>query len=180
MRKTILVLAGSVALGMSATAAAQDNQADTSRATSPAQICHAQRQAIGATAFAALYGTNANRRNAFGKCVAKAQHQSDQATTTAKATCSTEQQADPASFAVRYGTNRNRRNAFGKCVATHASQAIAAQQRTTVTAAKQCKTELHADPAGFAIKFGTNRNRRNAFGRCVSAKVAAHATPSDR
>jgi len=37
----------------------------------PAQYCKAQRQLMGDAAFAALYGTNANKRNAHGKCVSQ-------------------------------------------------------------------------------------------------------------
>jgi hypothetical protein len=36
---------------------------------SPAKQCKAERAALGAQAFAEKYGTNANLRNAFGKCV---------------------------------------------------------------------------------------------------------------
>ena len=35
------------------------------------QQCRAQRTGMGAAAFNALYGTNANKSNAFGKCVSK-------------------------------------------------------------------------------------------------------------
>jgi hypothetical protein len=37
----------------------------------PARKCKAERATMGATAFDAHYGTNANTRNAFGKCVSK-------------------------------------------------------------------------------------------------------------
>jgi hypothetical protein len=35
----------------------------------PAKLCAAQRSSLGASAFNELWGTNANDRNAFGKCV---------------------------------------------------------------------------------------------------------------
>jgi hypothetical protein len=38
-------------------------------------------------------------------------------------------------------------------------------------AAKQCKAERAADPAAFATKYGTNKNGKNAYGKCVSAKA---------
>jgi hypothetical protein len=38
-------------------------------------------------------------------------------------------------------------------------------------AAKQCKAERAADAAAFAQKYGTNKNGRNAYGKCVSAKA---------
>ncbi len=34
-----------------------------------AKKCAAERRSMGDEAFAAEYGTNANKRNAFGKCV---------------------------------------------------------------------------------------------------------------
>jgi len=45
----------------------------------PAKKCKAERASMGEKAFAERYGTNPNKRNAFGKCVsakAKAQHDS--------------------------------------------------------------------------------------------------------
>ena len=38
-------------------------------------------------------------------------------------------------------------------------------------AAKACKAERAADPAGFTTKYGTNKNGKNAYGKCVSAKA---------
>ena len=37
----------------------------------PARTCKAERASMGADAFNERYGTNANKRNAFGKCVSK-------------------------------------------------------------------------------------------------------------
>jgi hypothetical protein len=42
-------------------------------------------------------------------------------------------------------------------------------------AAKECKAERAADPAAFTKKYGTNKNGKNAYGKCVSTK-ARHAT----
>jgi hypothetical protein len=53
-----------------------------------AQQCRAQRTTMGADAFAALYGTNGSKRNAFGKCaakLAKAGEQGEESTTPASA-----------------------------------------------------------------------------------------------
>src|SRR3712207_8914613 len=38
-------------------------------------------------------------------------------------------------------------------------------------AAQECRAERQADPSAFAEKYGTNRNKRNAFGKCVSSKA---------
>ena len=35
-------------------------------------------------------------------------------------------------------------------------------------AVKNCKAERTADPAAFAAKYGTNKNGKNALGKCVS------------
>jgi hypothetical protein len=46
-----------------------------------------------------------------------------------------------------------------------------AEPEEIVNAAQECRAERTADPAGFAALYGTNANDRNAFGKCVSAKV---------
>jgi hypothetical protein len=57
------------------------------------------------------------------------------------------------------------------------AKAAAAQQvRATNEAAKSCWTERKADPAAFKTKYGTNANKSNAFGKCVSGKVK-HSGP---
>ena len=40
----------------------------------PAQQCRQERNTMGAQAFARKYGTNANKRNAFGQCVREKAH----------------------------------------------------------------------------------------------------------
>lgn len=127
----------------------------------PARLCRAERTAMTASVFSQTYGTNANDRNAFGKCVsakAKAQTQNEVAAAT---TCRAEQ-ADAAAFAQAWGTNAN---AFGKCVAAKAKAKTQAQQQATIKAAKACAAEQKASPAAFKAKYGT-------FGRCVSQQSA--------
>jgi hypothetical protein len=93
------------------------------------------------------------------------------------ALCRAERAKDPDAFAKKYGTNGNLRNAFGKCVSGKTKeQGDEQDQQKTPNAAKQCKKEradLGAD--AFAAKYGTNANKRNAFGKCVSAKAKAAA-----
>ena len=95
-----------------------------SEGTSPAQACRAEQASMGTDAFKALYGTNADKSNAFGKCVSsKAKESNDTADATvlnAVKSCRTERSGDPAAFKVKYGKNRNRANAFGKCVSQRA------------------------------------------------------------
>jgi hypothetical protein len=45
------------------------------------------------------------------------------------------------------------------------------QDQATENAAKQCWTERQADPVAFKEHYGTNPNKSNAFGKCVSGKV---------
>jgi hypothetical protein len=79
--------------------------------------------------------------------------------------------ADPAPFAAKYGTGKKHANAFGNCVSMKAKAAAAKQQEAVENAAKACWNERKADPAAFTAKYGTNANKSNAFGKCVSAKV---------
>jgi hypothetical protein len=37
--------------------------------------------------------------------------------------------------------------------------------------AKECKAGRAADPAAFTKKYGTNKNGKNAYGKCVSMKA---------
>lgn len=162
---------------------------------SPAQQCRTERSGMGIAAFKATYGTNHNRSNAFGKCVSKRAKASDAADSQAGATapqkCRTEQ-SDPTfaashankTFEQFYATNKNGNNAFGKCVSSKADEQSQTTQQdqvaADVSAAKQCKAErtsLGRD--AFALKYGTNRNRRNAFGKCVSRKAHAPQTHQD-
>jgi hypothetical protein len=137
------------------------------------QQCRDQRTSIGAQAFKDLYGTNHNKSNAFGKCVSKTAKTLDQNAGEAKSSCKTEQAADPEAFKDKYGTNKNKSNAYGKCVSALAKASDQEDQDNTINAAKQCKAERKLDPAAFKDKYGTNKNKRNAFGKCVSAVAKA-------
>jgi hypothetical protein len=132
------------------------------------QVCKSLRSQMGVSTFKTTYGTNKNKSNAFGKCVsAHAKVLSGQATT-AKNTCKAEQDANTAAFEQKYGTNKNKKNAYGKCVSGQASASVKTHVVSVVSAAKSCKAERKADPAAFAAKYGTNKNKKNAFGKCVS------------
>jgi hypothetical protein len=63
---------------------------------------------------------------------------------------------------VRQGGGRD------KCVSQKQKAAEQDQNDATVNAAKKCKAERALDPGAFKNKYGTNRNKRNAFGKCVS------------
>src|ERR671916_1234669 len=75
-------------------------------------------------------------------------------------------------FAEKYGTNANNRNAFGKCVSQKAREEQRERRTAKREAAKDCRTERsEIGRQDFANKYGTNRNKRNAFGKCVSKKA---------
>jgi hypothetical protein len=137
---------------------------------------------MGVELFRQTYGTNKNKHNAFGKCVSKRERATADAETdaaqNASQECNAEESADPSAFAKKYGTGRHGANAHGKCVSQHAraeaSETVDQQVDADVNAARSCKAERKADPKAFAAKYGTNRNKRNAFGRCVSKQATSH------
>ena len=89
-----------------------------------------------------------------------------------------------AAFKEKYGTNANKANAFGKCVSgkakakKEAAAEDAAEERAEENAAKKCKAERGTTAQSieaFKQKYGTNANKANAFGKCVS-KLAKQKT----
>ena len=82
----------------------------------------------------------------------------------------------PGGLQEKYGTGKHGANAHGKCVSQKAKSKTADEVddevKADVHAAKACKTERKADPAAFA-KYGSNKNKRNAFGKCVSKQAKA-------
>ena len=88
-------------------------------------------------------------------------------------------------FTARYGTNHNKHNAFGKCVSAKARDEVKEREDAETGAAKTCRAEqgtTAATRAAFELKYGTNKNKKNAFGKCVSqaAKAAKDAGRSAR
>jgi hypothetical protein len=66
---------------------------------------------------------------------------------------------------------------FGKCVSQKAKaerqdqdEDDAAEADDSKNAAQECDSERSADKQAFAEKYGTNHNKKNAFGKCVSQK----------
>ena len=171
MRKTFVMLVAGASLAVPAGALADDDAANATPNAS--QSCKQQRETMGEATFKATYGTNKNRSNALGKCVSKMSKAQQGDQSSAAKACKTEQQANTAAFAAKYGTNNNGKNANGKCVSSKSTEADEKRTDATVSAAKQCKTERKADPAAFKETYGTNKNKSNAFGKCVSAKAKA-------
>ena len=81
-----------------------------------------------------------------------------------------------ANFKAAFGTNKTKSNAFGKCVAKQTP----VEQKAVKAAKNTCKAE-QADPNFAAAHggktfdqfYGTNKNGKNAYGKCVSAKAKA-------
>jgi hypothetical protein len=139
------------------------------------QLCQEQKKAMGDAAFKTLHGTNANKSNAFGRCVSKQNAKSAENTRNGARACAEERKTlgEPA-FRDKYGTNDNKANAFGKCVSMKAQAETAAEQAATVKAAKTCKNERKTmGDAAFKAKYGTNASKSNAFGKCVSKLARA-------
>jgi hypothetical protein len=176
MRKAFLVLVVIVLAAPVASAVA------AGEGPNPSQACRGERTAIGAKAFGDLYGTNADKSNAFGKCVVKKTHVRATNHMNAVSACTAEQgDADFATthggktFAQFYGTG-NGKNAFGKCVAAKATASNQASDDAETAAAKQCKTERASGAAAFKAKYGTNSTKSNAFGKCVAQKAKTNAS----
>ncbi|MEO8687725.1 MAG: hypothetical protein ABI611_05850 [Solirubrobacteraceae bacterium] len=183
--KTVTTLSLIGALALSTTAFADDSTPSPDPTTpSASKQCRSERSAMGLKRFRMTYGTNKTRRNAFGKCVSKRTHATTKAATEAKQNaakdCKAEKAADPAAFTAKYGTGKHGANAFGKCVSQLAKSrttgAVDDEVKADVKAAKACKTERKTDPAAFSAKYGTSRNKRNAFGKCVSRHSTAQQT----
>jgi len=103
--------------------------------------CRAERSKLGVDAFRNKYGTNHNKRNAWGKCVSgktKAELRQDRQDVINAAKACKAERSDPdfadthdgKSFREYYGKNKNGKNAYGKCVS---GKAKAADEQTTTT-----------------------------------------------
>ena len=180
--KTLTTLTVLAVLALGAPALA-DTTTTPATGTTPSaeQQCRTERTGMGVELFRLAYGTNHNKRNAFGKCVSKRAKATEVASTEAKQNasqeCKAEETADPAAFTAKYGTGKHGANAHGKCVSQKARAKTAKAVKDEVTAdtkaAKTCKAERKADAQAFADKYGTNQNKRNAFGKCVSKTAKA-------
>jgi hypothetical protein len=169
------------------TAVAKTSKADKREAN---KECKALRGDDAATreAFKAEWGN-------FGKCVSakarEAKAERKAAKRNAARDCREERGDTPESIAAfrdKYGTNANKKNAFGKCVSQKAKAKREAQDEKDAAAAEEqknaaheCADERSADQKAFEDKYGTNHNKKNAFGKCVSQKVHedGEGTPDD-
>ena len=170
--KRLLIIVGALALlalPAASASAAKPTKADKREAQ---KECRAERGTTDATreAFRAKYGTNENGKNAFGKCVSQRAHEAKAERKQAKRKAKRECRGEGL-----------RGKAFGKCVSKKAKAERAEQDAADAEAAEDRKNAAQACDAergdtaesrqAFADKYGTNANKRNAFGKCVSQKA---------
>jgi hypothetical protein len=141
-----------------------------------AKACAKERKAVGNEAFNELYG-----KPAMPNCIGVVKKAAKAESKGASKDCKAErEELGPEAFAEKYGSNKNKKNAFGKCVSQKTAQELSEETTERVNAAKACKAERE-DPAfaeshegkTFDEFYGSNKNGKNAFGKCVSAKAQA-------
>jgi hypothetical protein len=145
-----------------------------------AKQCAKERKAIGNEAFNELYG-----KPAMPSCIGVKRGEAKGAVKGASKECKAErEEIGTEAFAEKYGSNKNKRNAFGKCVSRKAGAELGEDTEHRINAAKACRAERE-DPAfpdthdgkTFDEFYGTNKNLKNAFGKCVSTKAQAQNDP---
>jgi hypothetical protein len=166
MRKTMIICVAmlSAALAFAAVASAGKNNKTAKKLA--AQQCKAEKKADKA-AFKATYGKRAMRTCKKGeKSEIKGEIRN------ASQECRAEREADRDLFKETYGKNKNGKNAFGKCVSSKVKEDVAEEIEAFKNAAKECKAEREdVGKEAFKEEYGSNKNKRNALGKCVSSKV---------
>jgi hypothetical protein len=90
-------------------------------------------------------------------------------------------------FRNMFGTGKKKRNAHGKCVSRKSREEQRERSEAAKNAAKECKAE-RSDPnfaashggKSFAEFYGTNKNGKNAYGKCVSKKAKENKQEADQ
>ena len=185
----LLCCLGVGALGTSMALAGNGNSTPNPNQVA-AQQCTGELHAMGAKAFKGLYGDPPKGKHAMRNCQRRHGKSADNVVNNAAQECKAEQ-ADPnfaaghggMSFDQFYGSNPNQRNAFGKCVSGKVPAALEQEEEGLQNAAQQCRAE-RSDPdfaaahdgKSFTDFYGSNKNKKNAFGKCVSKKAKALGT----
>jgi hypothetical protein len=169
----VLCCVGVAAIGVSA-ALADSGTPNPNQVA--AQQCTAALHSMGVTSFKALYGDPPKGQHAMRNCQGKQHGSAATVVGNAAQQCKAEQ-ADPnfaathggLTFDQFYGTNPNDRNSFGKCVSSKVQATEAQVQTNLQNAAQQCRAERsQIGDTAFTDKYGSNKNKKNAFGKCVS------------
>jgi hypothetical protein len=165
MKQGLVALGIVGSLALPAGAIADGAQTDAKNA---AQECRAEQGTTTAEreAFAAKYGTNANHANAFGKCVsARARDEKAERKAAKKAA---RRECKPRRHGKGHAYGRclkNKQSAFERKADREDRREIESEHN----AARRCAEERdQKGKEAFGEEHGTNRNKRNAFGKCVS------------
>jgi hypothetical protein len=168
MSRALVALGVFGALALPAGAMAGPTETDRKNA---AKECRAEQGTTDATkqAFADKYGTNANDANAFGKCVS----------TRARDEEAERKAARKAAKRACQPRKRGKGHAYGRCVKRKqkaferkADREDRREIKSEQNASRTCSEErAQMGDDAFAEKYGKNRNKRNAFGKCVSEKA---------
>jgi hypothetical protein len=156
------VLGCALMFGAVAAAAKPDGPKDA-RKLAKSQ-CKAEKRADKA-AFQAVYGKRAMRTCVKGE---KTEVKGD--LRNAAKECKAERAEDRDAFKATYGSNKNGKNALGKCVSRSVKQAMVEETQAFKNAAKECKAERAEDRDAFKATYGSNKNGKNALGKCVSSQ----------
>jgi hypothetical protein len=157
----LAVIGCALMLGATATAAKPDETKDA-RKLAKSQ-CKAEKRADKA-AFRALYGKRAMR-----SCVKGEKSDVKAEVRNASQACKAERAEDPDAFKAAYGSNKNGKNALGRCVSRRVKRTMGEELGSFKNAAKGCKAERAEDPDAFKAAYGSNKNGKNALGKCVSS-----------
>ena len=78
-------------------------------------------------------------------------------------------------FRALYAPTGSPKAAFDACLAKLSTQVAT----DTKNAAKECKADRAKGPDAFKTTWGTNVNKANAFGKCVSSKAKENGDSQD-
>jgi hypothetical protein len=168
MKKAWIAVAAVALVALPGTAGADRKSPDVKNA---AKYCKALRAAMGVEAFREA---NGGRPNAFGKCVSKRVHELRDARKAARAACAEE--LGVKRFRPEGDKPARPSKAFRDCVRAKTQADTSDDDEHVVNAAKLCAAEREQDEDAFRENYGTNHNKRNAFGKCVSGKTQEPAS----
>jgi hypothetical protein len=81
-------------------------------------------------------------------------------------------------FREMFGTGKNHVNAMRNCKRSQSQElardAKKAAKQAHATAVQECRDERSADADAFKDQYGTGKNGKNAFGKCVSQHAKQH------
>jgi len=151
-RKLILGLVALCALALPAAGLAGPSGQDK---TNAARACASLRTSVGLATFRSTYGANAS----FGSCVSTWLSTATTTRVAAQRACK---------------TKHLKGKALRSCVATTTTKTLRSSVASTANAAKACAAERTSiGDEAFAVRYGTNGNDANAFGKCVSQHAKA-------